>query len=87
MTDWKPIETAPKGGKRFLAYVPIKNHRLVIANITVDGLILNENAMPMSYLPTYWMPLPNPPTTEPTFKPDLPLPSNPNSTEATTVQD
>lgn len=25
--------------------------------------------------------------TEPTFKPDLPLPSNPNSTEATTVQD
>jgi hypothetical protein len=58
---WQPIATAPKDGTRFIAYVPIEDHRLVLAFITRDGLILDEYAKPMIYAPTLWHPLPEHP--------------------------
>lgn len=59
---WMPIETAPKDG-RFLVYVPIENHRLVIAMRGICGIFLAEDAQPVKWPPTHWMPLPPPPTT------------------------
>lgn len=61
---WMPIETAPRDGRRFLAYVPIPNHRMVIAMAGDLGMILNENYLPMPYKPTHWSPLPQPPEAE-----------------------
>lgn len=61
---WSDIETAPKDGTRFLAYVPIQNHRMVIAMAGDMGMILNESYLPMPYKPTHWMPLPPPPKAE-----------------------
>lgn len=61
MSEWQPIETAPKDGRRFLAYVPIEGHRLVIAMYSRQGLILNESLQPMPFPAFYWMPLPAPP--------------------------
>jgi hypothetical protein len=58
MSEWQPIDTAPKDGRRFLAYVPIEGHRLVIAMYSRQGLLLNENCQPMPYPATEWMPLP-----------------------------
>jgi len=59
-TNWQPISTAPIN-KRFLAYVPINNHRLVIAIKTDMDLILDENLKPMTYMPTLWHELPEKP--------------------------
>ena len=60
-TNWQTIETAPVN-KRVLVFVPIKNHRLVIALKTEYGLWLREDMQPMSYPPTHWMHLPTPPS-------------------------
>jgi hypothetical protein len=70
MSQWQPIETAPKDGTRILAYCP--NHPDVgsITRVTWwrqakdgHGFIgwgeFNEQYWP----PTHWMPLPAPPTT------------------------
>lgn len=54
---WQPIESAPTG-VRFLACVPIENHRLVIAYKNDLGLILDERLSPMHYPPLWWHPLP-----------------------------
>lgn len=61
MSEWQPIETAPKDGRRFLAYVPIEGHRLVIAMYSRQGLLLDESLKPMAFPAFYWMPLPEPP--------------------------
>ena len=58
---WQPMETAPKDGTRFLACVPIKNHRLVIASYNDFGILLDEKAQPMYYAPSWWAPLPERP--------------------------
>lgn len=59
-TTWHTIDTAPVN-KRVLVFVPIKHHRLVIAIKTEYGLWLREDYQPMSYPPTHWMHLPDPP--------------------------
>src|SRR5258708_7133450 len=57
---WQPIDAAPIN-KRVLVFVPIEHHRLVIATKTDAGLWLREDHQPMSYPPSHWMPLPDPP--------------------------
>ena len=59
--QWRPIETAPKDGKRFLAATTIPNHRQVIAMKSAQGIILDENLQPLYWPMTHWMPLPSPP--------------------------
>ena len=55
---WAPIETAPTNGKSFLAFIPIKGHRLVIAFYSKQGVLLNENCIPIYYPASLWHPLP-----------------------------
>lgn len=70
MSEWKPIETAPKDGTRFLAvddtgrmvvtlwgkvsHVPIYFWLLMDVPIDPEDIDMWE--------PTHWMPLPPPPT-------------------------
>lgn len=61
--DWRTIETAPDKG-RFLVYVPIKGHRMVIAMRGSAGLLLDEQAQPMRFPASHWMPLPKAPRAE-----------------------
>ena len=63
MSDWMPIETAPRDGTAFLAFVP--NYGCVVMqrdrNLWAVALIDAEGD-PVNYFdPTHWMPLPNPP--------------------------
>lgn len=69
MSEWQPIETAPLDGKRFLGYVPIQNHRLLICMRSKQGLILNESLQPHFWPVTHWMPLPLPP--QPAANPEI----------------
>lgn len=55
---WLPIDTAPREGQWFLAFVPIKHHRLVMAMCGKEGILLNENLQPMAFPATEWHPLP-----------------------------
>jgi Protein of unknown function (DUF551) len=61
MSEWQPIETAPKDGSSFLAFVPIKNHRLMICRYNKHGFILDEAHQPAPWPVSHWMPLPKPP--------------------------
>jgi hypothetical protein len=59
MSDWQPIETAPKDGTRVLIYEPnTEEGGSVLLGKYEDGqwhdLDFNRN-------PTHWMPLPEPP--------------------------
>ena len=57
-SQWQPIETAPRDGKRFLCATIIPNHRLVIAMRGVAGILLDEDCQPLPFPMTHWMPLP-----------------------------
>lgn len=56
--SWKPIDTAPKDGTRFIAYVPIKKHRMMICFFTKEGYLLEDNCMPPKWPVTQWHELP-----------------------------
>ncbi len=64
MSDWKPIETAPKDGTDILVFVPCKGFEFHVAffdklwrGSTGEGC---ESHLPCQ--PTHWMELPNLPT-------------------------
>lgn len=67
MSEWMPIETAPKDGTRIIIW---RDHRVCLARWrTLDGDngYWDEWSVPMKRLtvpPTHWMPLPSPPTKE-----------------------
>lgn len=71
MTDWQPIETAPKDGTWFLAccrdgIVP----RLVRWADRYDRLPIGNDHAVWSSLPTHWLPIPDTPhntSKEPNF--------------------
>jgi len=54
LTQWQPIETAPKDGKEILVWCPVVGYAVVRA-WNGSGERLSE--------PTHWMPLPGPPNT------------------------
>ena len=68
MSEWQPIETAPKDGRQFLAYAKgqmIPRHFIAVAQWasadpdfpqSVDGWF-----WPYAIRPTHWKPLPEPP--------------------------
>lgn len=59
--SWQPIETAPRDGRWFLAYVPIERHRLVMCIYSKQGILLNESFQPLPWPATNWHPLPERP--------------------------
>ena len=62
MSDWKPIETAPRGEHILFFPTLMKNGRVQL------GAMIKVDRFPVGYprQPTHWMPLPPPPKTEPT---------------------
>jgi len=58
--DWKPIETAPKDGRRVLLYWPHWAHYPIVGLYGVYGWA-SEVALAKEPGPTHWMPLPKPP--------------------------
>jgi hypothetical protein len=61
MTEWQPIETAPKDGTRVLG----ADHQAVEIIYWADGYWYNQSveiSLWRVFPPTHWMPLPEPPT-------------------------
>jgi len=74
VSDWQPIETAPKNGTLILLgaangvwvgkYIPVYVSGFVPDN-PWSSMLLNHDHMAERYTrPTNWMPLPEPPTKE-----------------------
>ena len=66
--DWQPIETAPKDGTKFDAWIPdnFGGHRMCDMSFNTRGKLrryglLSDDELPR--WPTHWMPLPAPPVT------------------------
>lgn len=66
MSEWQPIETAPKDGKIFLAFEPSFGRIILrFGEHADDGSALWEDTLQEywpHYQPTHWMPLPDPPS-------------------------
>lgn len=72
MSEWRPIETAPKDDKSILAFIPLptmslpENYR-VLCLLWDDGGYTTQPGWRtdtphfMRFEPTHWMPLPDPP--------------------------
>jgi hypothetical protein len=59
--DWQPIETAPKDGTEILAWVEVKQKRMVMSFDRKWGAWISSPGR-YSYQPTRWTPLPPAPT-------------------------
>ena len=58
MTDWQPIETAPKDGTDVLVWC---GGAMFIAYMEVGRWFFDRTDHSVKPLPTHWMPLPAPP--------------------------
>lgn len=65
MSAWQPIDTAPKDGTFILIWGTRWRSPQVQRWGKVKGLrheaFVSEAGLPKGYLPTHWMPLPDPP--------------------------
>ena len=66
MSEWHPIETAPKDGTEILVYAYVshwcKQDRQIAVIARFDGYVWNSNlCCEPTIKPTHWMPLPVPP--------------------------
>jgi len=69
MTEWQPIETAPKDGTDILIYQPpekiwglIFEHVIYVCHFDGRGRWTESDGERYSnFKPTHWMPLPEPP--------------------------
>lgn len=61
MSEWQPIETAPRDNERFLAWSK-DNECFVVARI-MRGKLVNswDHQSLQHHKATHWMPLPEPP--------------------------
>ncbi len=73
MSEWRPIETAPRDGRHFLTYEPrvygVRIGRAFVRADHDDWLSHVDscgNSSKGGLRPTHWMPLPEPPNTDPT---------------------
>ena len=67
MSEWQPIETAPKDNKSILGYHPFSTGSFRILTMLWDRNYRTWRADVHSYIhfkPTHWMPIPDPPKTE-----------------------
>jgi len=62
---WRPIDTAPKDGKRILVAVPddITPYHIFLV-WWLDGWCYDLSKTPIIGMPTKWQPLPHPPSKE-----------------------
>ena len=71
MTEWQPIETAPKNGTRIIVYRPEGYETSYVPSIGEDfwhkGLEKWANSNKYQR-PTHWQPLPGPPPPSPKTK-------------------
>lgn len=61
MSEWQPIETAPKDGRQVLIACPEYIHIAFWNGASWDDGDFQDN---LGTFWTHWMPLPNPPATE-----------------------
>lgn len=62
MSGWMPIETAPKDGAEFLAYMVDDDTKwTMVASFERDSLVDYHGHMAITECATHWMPLPEPP--------------------------
>lgn len=64
MSEWRSIETAPDDGRLILAWVrfPSGEGNLNIIQRDVEGEWFDDAGFELGpYMPTHWMPLPEPP--------------------------
>lgn len=66
MSQWQPIETAPKDGKNVLIYrLGSGDQRATIGSLDEEGVWQSPEAYYIwswfDFSPTHWMPLPEPP--------------------------
>lgn len=67
MTDWKPIETAPKDGAWLLLFGRHSRHAvnaMIVCRWCGDCWESSDDGYGAYILPTHWMPLPPPPKKE-----------------------
>lgn len=69
VVEWQPIETAPKDGTKFDAWVPdaFGGHRMTGLSFNNRGKLRQHGLLTDAELPrwpTHWMPLPAPPARE-----------------------
>lgn len=59
MSEWQPIETAPRDGTRVIVFVPVLDDGDVLGK----SLVFEACYRPWGWgcEPTHWMPLPDPP--------------------------
>jgi len=61
MSDWHPIETAPKDGRRFIAFSPM--YGVTAAHFdSTSGMINLHSCLYQDAEVTHWMELPAPPS-------------------------
>jgi hypothetical protein len=62
MTEWQPIETAPKDGTKIIVYRPNAEYQPIVGvdywSKELGNVWANSNEHRQ---PTHWMPLPEPP--------------------------
>lgn len=71
MSEWQPIETAPRDGTAFLVYRPLA-HETHDPHITIACGVMQPRQSPQGVThytsrwchPSHWMPLPPPPVTK-----------------------
>lgn len=66
MTEWQPIETAPRDGTRILVYTAERCRRCLPGTVGMavmfwDGAWAIVDGIHARHLPTHWKPLPEPP--------------------------
>lgn len=66
MTEWQPIETAPKDATEVLGYVgpSYEGGCLILSYYRCNGLKAWRDWDQDIWEPTHWMPLPQPPETD-----------------------
>ena len=67
MSEWQPIETAPRDGQLVVLFVPHAEPSVSVGSCDPDEsdakqwMFIEFDLMASYYTPTHWMPLPTPP--------------------------